>query len=53
MIRPMMKYVVIWTSCDNDLLGRVLKLQKRVAILIINYSVYTLRKVQCHLFLGT
>ena len=32
MIRPVMNYVsVIWTSCDQESLGRVLKLQKRAA----------------------
>lgn len=37
MIRPIMDYVnVIWTSCDNESLGRILKLQKRAARVILN-----------------
>ena len=37
MIRPVMNYVsVIWTSCDQESLGRVLKLQKRAARVILN-----------------
>ena len=37
MIRPVMNYVsVIWTSCNQESLGRVLKLQKQAARVILN-----------------
>ena len=35
-IRPVLSYVsVIWSSCDKELLNRVLKLQKRAARVIL------------------
>ena len=35
-IRPVMSYAdIIWSSCDKDLLYRVLKLQKRAARIIL------------------
>ena len=37
MIRPVMAYVnVVWSSCDKRCLNRVLKLQKRVARVILD-----------------
>ena len=37
MIKPIMSYVnVIWTQCDQGSLGRVLKLLKRAARVILN-----------------
>ena len=37
MIKPLFDYVnVIWTTCNKDNLGRVLKLQKRAARIILN-----------------
>ena len=37
MIKPVFDYVnVIWTTCNKDNLGRVLKLQKRAARIILN-----------------
>ena len=37
MIRPVMAYVnVVWSSCDKHFLNRVLKLQKRVARIILD-----------------
>ena len=37
MIKPVMNYVnVIWSNCDQESLGRVLKLQKRAARVILN-----------------
>jgi len=37
MIKPVFDYVnVIWTTCNKDKLGRVLKLQKRAARIILN-----------------
>ena len=35
-IHPVLSYVnVIWSSCDKDILNRVLKLQKRAARVIL------------------
>lgn len=37
MIRSVLNYVaVVWTNCENDLLAKVLKLQKRAARLIMD-----------------
>ena len=37
MIRPVINYVaVVWTNCDKELLGRVLRMQKRAARIILN-----------------
>ena len=36
MIKPVINYVnVVWTSCDNESLGQILKLQKRAARVIM------------------
>ena len=36
MIRPVMAYVNVWSSCDKRCLNRVLKLQKRAARIILD-----------------
>ena len=37
LIRPVINYAsVLWTNCDKESLGRVLKLQKRAARVILN-----------------
>ena len=37
LIRPVFNYAsVLWTNCDKESLGRVLKLQKRAARVILN-----------------
>ena len=42
MIKPIMSYIsVIWTQCDHGSLGRVLKLQKRAARVILNEDLRT------------
>ena len=42
MIKPIMSYVnAIWTQCDHGSLGRVLKLQKKAARVILNEDLGT------------
>ena len=37
LIRPVINYAsVLWTNCDKESLGRVLKLQKRAVRVIVN-----------------